>query len=230
MTKILVVEDDRAILRGLTDSLQFHGYQVITAGDGEAAYQAYETQKPDVILLDLILPKLNGVDLCLKLRRQGVQTPIVMLTAKSQEADRIEGLDAGADDYIMKPFSVGELMARLRAVLRRVQPRAGTPDELRFSDVWVDFQRFEAKRRGKQVAMTRKEFAILRLLASREGEVVSRDELLDEVWGLDSYPISRTVDYHVASLRSKLEGNTAQPRYIKTVHGVGYKFVRERNS
>jgi DNA-binding response OmpR family regulator len=148
-----------------------------------------------------------------------------MLTARSEEPDRVLGLDLGADDYVTKPFSVRELMARVRALLRRSQPRADMPDELNFGDVQIDFRRYEARRGGKGVEMTRKEFAILRYLASRSGEVVSRDDLLNEVWGYESYPSSRTVDNHVAGLRGKLERNSSQPEHIKTVHGVGYKFV-----
>jgi DNA-binding response OmpR family regulator len=230
MTRVLVVEDDRAILRGLVDSLRFEGYDVVTAADGEGGYSACKTHKPDLILLDLMLPGINGLELCRKLRAEGVQTPVLMLTARSQEADRIQGLDIGADDYMTKPFSVQELMARIRAILRRTQHLPNLPASVRFDDVDVDFRRFEAKRRGKSIEMTPKEFAILRLLTAREGQVVSRDELLDEVWGLDSYPVSRTVDYHVAGLRSKLEADPARPRYLRTVHGVGYKFVREVQS
>src|SRR6185295_8886817 len=163
--------------------------------------------------------------LCRKLRSEGIQTPILVLTARSEESDRVIGLDLGADDYVTKPFSVRELMARVRALLRRTHSAADLPGELQFGDVEVDFRRYVARRRGKPVEMTRKEFATLRLLAARAGKVVSRDELLNEVWGFESYPVTRTVDNHIAGLRAKLEADPAKPVHIRTVHGVGYKFV-----
>jgi DNA-binding response OmpR family regulator len=225
MTTILTIEDDPAILRGLSDNLQFEGYEVITASDGETGYRLQRERKPDLIVLDLMLPRMSGLELCRKLRGEGIQTPILMLTARSEEPDRVLGLDLGADDYVTKPFSVRELMARVRALLRRSQPRSDLPDDLRFGSVEIDFRSYEARRNGAAVEMTRKEFAILRFLASRAGEVVSRDDLLNEVWGYESYPTSRTVDNHVAGLRAKLEKDASQPEHLKTVHGVGYKFV-----
>ena len=225
MTKVLVVEDDPAILRGLADNLSYEGYEVFTACDGEAAYVLQKNRKPDMIVLDLMLPRMSGLELCRKLRVEGIQTPILMLTARSEESDRVIGLDLGADDYVTKPFSVRELMARVRALLRRTQSASTLPDELRFQDVEVDFLRYIARRSGKAVEMTRKEFATLRFLVARAGEVVTRDELLNEVWGFECYPVSRTVDNHIAALRAKLESNPAQPEHIRTVHGVGYKFV-----
>ena len=227
MIKVLVVEDDPAILRGLADNLEFEGYQVATAADGEAGYRLQRSLNPDLIVLDLMLPRLSGLELCRKLRAEGVQTLILMLTARSEEADRVIGLDLGADDYVTKPFSVRELMARVRALLRRTHPHSDLPDEVHFGDVRVDFLRYEALRKDRPVEMTRKEFAVLRLLASRAGEVVTRDELLNEVLGYETYPVSRTVDNHVAALRAKLEADPASPEFIRTVHGVGYKFVRE---
>jgi len=228
MTTILAIEDDPAILRGLSDNLRFEGYEVITATDGETGYRMQLEHKPDLILLDLMLPRMSGFEFCRKLRGEGIQTPVLMLTARSEEADRVLGLDLGADDYVAKPFSVRELMARVRALIRRSQPRAGgntLPDELRFDAAEIDFRSYEARRGGTPVEMTRKEFAILRFLASRAGEVVTRDDLLNEVWGYDAYPSSRTVDNHVAGLRAKLERDASQPEHIRTVHGVGYKFV-----
>jgi DNA-binding response OmpR family regulator len=229
MTTVLLIEDDPAILRGLADNLRFEGYEAITATDGETGYHLQQERKPDLILLDLMLPRMSGLEFCRKLRGEGIQTPILMLTARSEEPDRVMGLDLGADDYVTKPFSVRELMARVRALLRRSQTRNdGTdalPDELRFGDTQIDFRSYEARRNGEPLEMTRKEFAILRFLASRTGEVVTRDDLLNEVWGYESYPSSRTVDNHVAGLRAKLERDASQPEHIKTVHGVGYKFV-----
>jgi DNA-binding response OmpR family regulator len=228
MTTVLAIEDDPAILRGLADNLRFEGYDVITATDGETGYNMQRERKPDLILLDLMLPRMSGFEFCRKLRGEGIQTPVLMLTARSAEADRVLALDLGADDYMAKPFSVRELMARVRALLRRSQPRAdgaALPDDLRFDATEIDFRSYEARRNGTPVEMTRKEFAILRYLASRSGEVVTRDDLLNEVWGYDLYPSSRTVDNHVAGLRAKLERDASQPEHIKTVHGVGYKFV-----
>jgi DNA-binding response OmpR family regulator len=226
MNKVLVIEDDAAILRGLADNLMHDGYEVFTSTTGEAGYRLQKTQKPDLIILDLMLPHMSGLELCRKLRSEGVETPILMLTAKSEESDRVIGLDLGADDYVTKPFSLRELMARVRALLRRSQHSAELPDTLQFGDVEVDFRRYVARRRGKPVEMTRKEFATLRLLVARAGEVVTREELLNEVWGYDAYPISRTVDNHIAGLRAKLEKDPARPVHILTVHGVGYKFVQ----
>ncbi len=223
MTKVLVIEDDPAILRGLVDNLKFEGYEVHTASDGEAGYRNQKICEPDLIVLDLMLPRMSGLELCKKLRAEGTQTPILMLTARGEESDRVLGLDLGADDYVTKPFSVRELVARIRAVLRRAQTPSKLPDDLRFGNVEVDFRRYEARRNGKPVEMTRKEFAVLRFFAAHAGEVVKRDQLLDEVWGYEVYPVSRTVDNHVAALRAKLDADA----HIRTVHGVGYKFVRD---
>jgi DNA-binding response OmpR family regulator len=227
MKRVLVIEDDPAILRGLADNLRFEGYDVLTAADGQSGYQLQRSEKPDLIVLDLMLPRMSGLEVCRKLRGEGVHTPILMLTARGEESDRVIGLDLGADDYVTKPFSVRELMARIRALLRRSQPLSSLPDELSFGNVEVDFRRYEARRNGKLVEMTRKEFDVLRLLVGRAGEVVTRDEMLNEVWGYEAYPVSRTVDNHVAGLRAKLEIDPARPEYIRTVHGVGYKFVAQ---
>jgi DNA-binding response OmpR family regulator len=230
MTKVLIVEDDPAILRGLADNLKFEKYDVLTATDGEAGYKLQHAQNPDLIVLDLMLPRMTGLELCRKLRTEGRQVPILMLTARGEEADRVVGLDLGADDYVTKPFSVMELLARIRALLRRANSSKSLPTDLTFGDVEIDFLRYVARRRGKPVDMTRKEFAILRLLGSRTGEVVTRDELLNEVWGIESYPVTRTVDNHIAGLRAKLEPDPARPVYIRTVHGVGYQFVQRELS
>ena len=225
MTRLLVVEDDPSILRGLADNLKFESYDVLTAADGESAYRLIHERKPDLVVLDLMLPNMSGYDVCRRVRSEGVTTPIVMLTARGEEWDRVLGLDLGADDYITKPFSVRELLARIRAVLRRTQAAHGQVDELAFDDVVVDFRKYEARRGGTALDMTRKEFGLLRLLASRAGEVVTRDELLDEVWGYEAMPTTRTVDNHVASVRAKLERNPAEPRHLLTIRGVGYRWV-----
>lgn len=230
MKRILIIEDDRAILRGLKDNLEYDKYEVLTATDGEQGYCLIQEKKPDLIILDLMLPKMSGYELCRKVREEGLTTPILMLTARGEEVDRVLGLDLGADDYVTKPFSVPELLARIRAILRRMQrSKIGPlPNELRFGKVVIDFKRFEASRAGKVLNMSRKEFGILRLLAARIGEVVTRDELLDEVWGYEQYPTTRTVDNHIALLRSKLEEDPSKPCHLLTVHGVGYKLVLEK--
>ena len=225
MTKVLVVEDDPGILRTVADNLKFEKYDIVTAMDGETAYTLQKSQHPDLIVLDLMLPRMGGLELCRRLRAEGEQVPILMLTARSEEADRVLGLDLGADDYLTKPFSVPELMARIRALLRRTSTASELPVMLKFGEVEIDFKKYVARRRGKRIEMTRKEFDLLRFLASREDIVITRDELLNKVWGFDSYPVTRTVDNHVATLRAKLEADPARPVYIHTVHGVGYKFV-----
>jgi len=218
MSRILVIEDEPAILRGLADNLRFESYEVLTAADGESGYAALQEHRPDLVILDLMLPKMSGYEVCRKARAEGILTPILMLTARGEEADRVRGLDLGADDYVSKPFSLPELLARVRALLRRTQRTS--LDELRFDDVVVDFRKYEARRAGVEVDLTRKEFGMLRLLASREGEVLTRDELLTEVWGQESYPTTRTVDNHILSLRSKLGA-----AHLVTIHGVGYKWA-----
>jgi DNA-binding response OmpR family regulator len=229
MKRILIIEDDVAILRGLKDNLEYESYEVLTAADGEEGYYLVKEKKPDLIILDLMLPKMNGYELCRKVRHEGVTTPILMLTARGEEMDRVHGLDLGADDYVTKPFSVPELLARIRAIIRRIQ-KAKTgdlPSDLKFGEVSVDFKCFEARKGDDVLDMSRKEFGILRLLAARPGEVITRDELLDEVWGYNQYPTTRTVDNHIALLRTKLEDDPSIPRHLITVHGVGYKLVLE---
>jgi DNA-binding response OmpR family regulator len=226
MNRILVVEDDPSVLRGLADNLRFEGYEVLTAADGATALGLVRERQPDLVVLDLMLPKLSGYEVCRKVRDEGRATPILMLTARGDECDRVLGLDLGADDYVTKPFSVRELLARVRALLRRAQPARPLPDELRFGDVVIDFRRYEARKGGRALELTRKEFGVLRSLAARLGEVVTRDELLNEVWGYDKFPTTRTVDNHLASLRAKLEDDTTAPQHLQTVHGVGYKLVR----
>jgi DNA-binding response OmpR family regulator len=225
MSVVLVVEDDQAILRGLSLGLRLERYDVLTASNGEAGYQLAREKNPDLVLLDLMLPKMGGFELCRRLRADGFSAPILMLTARAEEGDRVLGLDLGADDYITKPFSINELMARIRAHLRRAYPQEKLPPELRFADVVVDFRRYEASKRGKAVELTRKEFGVLRVLAARVGEVVQRNDLLNQVWGYESFTGTRTVDNHIASLRAKLEANPAEPKHLLTVHGVGYKLT-----
>jgi DNA-binding response OmpR family regulator len=225
MSRILVVEDDAAILRGLADNLACESHDVLTAMDGERACSIVREQKPDLVILDLMLPRMSGYDVCRTLRGEGVTTPILMLTARGDESDRVLGLDLGADDYLTKPFSIRELLARVRALLRRTQSPARSIDVLHFEETIIDFKRYDAQKAGAPIDLTKKEFGVLRYLAARAGEVVTREELLDQVWGYDAMPTTRTVDNHIASLRAKLEADPSQPRHLQTVHGVGYKWV-----
>jgi DNA-binding response OmpR family regulator len=226
MSRILVVDDEPAILRGVADNLRRELHDVWTAADGETAYRLITEKTPDLVVLDLMLPKLSGYELCRRMRSDGLPTLILMLTARGEETDRVVGLDMGADDYLTKPFSVRELLARVRALLRRTQsaPRARV-DQLVVGDITVDFRRYEARKAGTPFDMTRREFQILQALASRPGEVVTRDELLNQVWGLDASPTTRTIDNHIAGLRAKLEADPDEPRRILTVRGVGYKWL-----
>ena len=225
MTRILVVEDDAAILRGLRDNLLYENYVVDTARSGDEALQMIRTRSPDLVILDIMLPGLNGFEVCRRARREGHDVPVLMLTARGQEVDRVMGLDLGADDYLTKPFSVPELLARVRAILRRTHPERALPDRISFDDVMVDFVSYEATKAGKPLQLSPKEYGTLRALAARAGEVVSRGDLLAEVWGFERMPTTRTVDNHVASLRAKLEDEPARPSRLLTVHGVGYKLV-----
>jgi DNA-binding response OmpR family regulator len=225
MSKILVVEDDEPIAQGLRDNLEFEHYEVAIATDGQTALTMIREQRPDLILLDIRLPRLSGYEVCQKLRAGGNRTPILMLTARGEEEDRVLGLDLGADDYITKPFSVRELLARVRVQLRRSSPSPDLPEDMKCGEITIDFRRYEARRGEQAVELTRKEYGVLRLLAAREGLVVTRDELLETVWGYDAPQTTRTVDNHIATLRAKLEPDPANPRYLHTVHGVGYKLV-----
>jgi DNA-binding response OmpR family regulator len=225
MSVVLVVEDDHAILHGLQETLRLERYDVLCASDGETGYRLAREKKPDLVILDLMLPRMGGFEVCRMLRAEAFTAPILMLTARADEADRVLGLDLGADDYVTKPFSVRELLARVRAMLRRQEKPDQLPDEIRFDDVVVDFRRCEARKRGAVVELTRKEFGVLRLLASKAGAVVSRDDLLNGVWGYENYPNTRTVDVHIAMLRSKLEDDSSPTRRLITVHGIGYKLV-----
>jgi DNA-binding response OmpR family regulator len=224
-SRILVVEDDAAILRGLTDNLRFEGYEVLSARSGDDGLRLILGEDPDLVILDVMLPVLSGFEVCRRARKDGKMMPILMLTARAQEVDRVMGLDLGADDYVTKPFSIPELLARVRALLRRSNAANPLPERVAFGDVSVEFGRYEAKKKGKAVRLSPKEFGVLRFLVAREGKVVSRTDLLHEVWGYDRFPTTRTVDNHMASLRSKLEENPADPRHLLTVHGVGSKFV-----
>lgn len=224
MEKILVVEDDPAHLLALEDNLKFAGYEVLTARSGRSALQILRQEEFDLIVLDIMLPYVGGFEVCKRLRESGDETPIIMLTAKIQEQDRVQGLDLGADDYITKPFSVAELLARVRAVLRRVGHQARILERFSFGDMEFDFKKYEARKGGIELEISSREFQILKILITHEGEVVSRYKLIGEIWGYDDFPTQRTIDTHVARLRQKLEDDPAQPKHILTVYGAGYKF------
>ena len=228
MKRILIIEDDMSILKGLKDVLMFKSYEILTATDGESGYEMAVEKSPDLIVLDIMLPKMDGFTLCKKLRDQGNITPVLMLTARGEEPDKVQGLDIGADDYVTKPFSLPELLARIRALLRRGMEKElekKPPDSIQLGKVFLDFKKYEAHKEGKPLSLTPKEFGVLRCLAARAGDVVTRDDLLDSVWGYEKFPTTRTVDNHLAQLRSKIEENPSEPRYLITVHGVGYKLV-----
>jgi len=217
------VEDELAMRTALADLLAAEGYRVLTASDGLSGLERAIQEKPDLLLLDLMMPKLDGFAVCKELRRLGHTEPILMLTAKGQIEDRVMGLDVGADDYLVKPFSTDELLARVRALLRRTQRQAKAIRELTLGEVRIDLVLQRAWRGKTELHFTAKEFAMLRLLAEAEGEPVTRERFLDLAWGYGAFPTTRTVDNHVASLRAKLEPDPAEPRWIKTVHGVGYR-------
>jgi DNA-binding response OmpR family regulator len=223
MQRILIIEDETPMRTALADLLSSEGYRVLTAADGESGLQRALDEKPGLILLDIMLPKLDGFALCAELRRLSHAMPVLMLTAKGQIEDRVTGLDAGADDYLVKPFSTEELLARVRALLRRVERKTKSPVKLKLGEMDVDLARQTAFRGKKQIHLTAKEFSMLRLLAEADGEPVTRERFLDAVWGYTAFPTTRTVDNHIASLRAKLEKNPDEPRWVKTVHGVGYR-------
>jgi len=226
--RILVVEDDPSILTGLVDLLSAEGFIVLQATDGLSALARWSEDTPDAVLLDIMIPEKSGYDVCREIRRSDSRTPIIMLTAKSEEVDTVVGLELGADDYVVKPFGANELLARIRAVLRRGRGRSGEPrDErpLEFGNVTVDSRTLRGTRNGETFDVSQREIALLRLFISREGEALDRDTLLDEVWGVRYEGTTRTLDQHVAQLRKKIEDDPAHPRHITTVHGTGYRFT-----
>ncbi len=222
---ILVVEDEEKIRAALTDFLEFHNFKATEAMDGLEAERAVAAGQFDLILLDLMLPKISGEQLCQKWRREGLQTPIIMLTAKGQEQERVTGLNIGADDYITKPFSLEELLARINAVLRRMDPARAVGRTFAFADLDVDIPALKVRRKGKQIEVSKREAAIIQYFAANPNRVISREELYKEVWNDTMTELgTRTVDMHIAKLRSKIERDVANPRIIKTVRNAGYKY------
>jgi two-component system alkaline phosphatase synthesis response regulator PhoP len=223
---ILLVEDEPGLVVTLTDRLESEGYQVYAVTSGEDALQVTQERSFDLVILDVMLPGMDGFDVCRELRQERIQVPILMLTARSQVVDRVVGLKLGADDYLTKPFEMIELLARIEVLFRRGRSTSVSVAEVyEFGDVRVDLKRAEISRGGESVELSALEFKLLRHFVQHRGELLSRDELLDRVWGYDATPYTRTVDVHIASLRQKVEVNPSHPEFIITVHGLGYKFM-----
>ena len=225
MAKILIVEDEPNMVAGLRDNFEYEGYEVITAEDGIAGLGRALSDSPDLVLLDVMMPHLSGLDVCKQLKVKRPSMPIIMLTARGQEIDKVVGLELGADDYVTKPFSIRELVARVKAVLRRAQVLPREQERYSFGDVEVDLRGCQVRRGGQPVECSGMEFELLKHFLCHPGEIMSRDRLLDEVWGYAHYPTTRTVDAHIVRLRHKLEPVPEEPRFFLTVHGMGYKFV-----
>jgi two-component system alkaline phosphatase synthesis response regulator PhoP len=224
MPRILIVDDEPQIVRGLEDNLRFEGYETLTATNGADALALAATAAPDLVVLDIMMPAMSGWDVCRELRKQGIEVPVIMLSARGEEVDRVLGLELGADDYVTKPFSLRELLARVRAVLRRPGPRPKSQD-LEFDDVRIHRRARRVFKAGRELAMTRREFDLLVYLVEHRGDVLTRERLLDEVWGYERFPTTRTVDTHVLRLRKKLETDPDHPAWIQTVHAQGYRFA-----
>jgi DNA-binding response OmpR family regulator len=225
MAKILIVEDEPNMVAGLRDNFEFEGYQVMTAPDGAAGLERALSEAPDLVILDVMMPRLSGLDVCKQLKSKRPSIPIIMLTARGQEIDKVVGLELGADDYVTKPFSIRELLARVKAVLRRARTLPKEHEHVSFGDIEVNLRSCQVSRAGKLLDFSSKEFELLKYFLCHQGETLSRDRLLEQVWGYDRFPTTRTVDAHVVHLRQKIEPKPDEPRFILTVHGTGYKFV-----
>jgi DNA-binding response OmpR family regulator len=224
--KILVVEDEPGILLSLRDEFESEGYTVYTAESGDKALGMAKEQNPDLIILDIMLPVLDGYEVCKRLRMEGDTTPIIMLTVKDKEVDKVLGLELGADDYVTKPFSLRELTARVKAVFRRIEERGKDLTNYSFGKVRLDFKRYEATKKGRKLDLTPLEFRMLKLFIQKKGEVISRDDFLDHIWGEENVSVSfRTVDSHIANIRRKIEDDPSNPKHILSLRSVGYKFV-----
>jgi len=227
--KILIVEDEEPIRMALEDDFRLENYEVEVASDGQEGLAKAENPDIDLIVLDIMLPGMNGFDICRKLRNEGIRTPVIILTAKGQEIDRVVGLEIGADDYVTKPFSPRELQARVKAVLRRMEPKPEKGAVNRFSSggLEMDFRKYLCRLNGNEVSLTAHEFGLLKFLMMNRGKVISREELLDEVWGKDVYVTPHTVDTHMANIRKKIEDDPSKPQFIISIRGVGYRFIAE---
>lgn len=224
MKNILIIEDDVSILRGLKDNLQYEGYSVFTQSNGEKGLEQALEKNVDLILLDIMLPGMNGFEICRKMKKEKPELPIIMITARGSEMDKVSGLDIGADDYVTKPFSLPELLARIRAVLRRFNPANEIQDQIEFGNIKINFKNFQAFVNNIEIKLSSKEFKILKYFIQHEGEAMHRHDLLNEVWGYEAMPTTRTVDNFILDLRKKLEDNPSRPRHIVSVRGIGYKF------
>jgi two-component system, OmpR family, alkaline phosphatase synthesis response regulator PhoP len=226
MKRILIIEDDPAISKGLSDALHEEHYEVVTEEDGEKGFKFAQNENIALIILDLMLPSKNGIEICTDLRKKGINTPILMLTSKKEEMDKVLGLEIGADDYVTKPFSVRELMARIKALLRRKQEIVKEIEEYAFDEVKIDFRKHIALKNNKSFNLSTTEFKILKYFIEHEGEVVTRENLLNKVWGYDVFPTSRTVDNYILTIRKQIEDNPSAPIHLITIPKAGYKFVK----
>ena len=225
MAKILIVEDEPNMVAGLRDNFEYEGYEVISAPDGVAGLERALNEAPDLVILDVMMPRMSGLEVCKQLKSKRPSIPIIMLTARGQEVDKVVGLELGADDYVTKPFSIRELLARVKAVLRRARTDPKEQDRFAFGDVDVNLRSCQVSRKGKAMDFSSKEFELLKYFLCHPGETLSRDRLLEEVWGYGRFPTTRTVDAHIVRLRQKIEPKPEEPRFILTIHGTGYKFV-----
>lgn len=227
MSKILVVEDEPNMRKGLADNLEFEGYTVETASDGQEGYEKIMANAYNLIVMDVMMPKMSGFDVCKKIRQEGIKTPVILLTAKGEEIDKVLGLELGADDYVTKPFSLRELLARIRAVLRRGETKVEQQikETIEIGSLEVNFSNYSGFINGKPVTMSHKEFEILKYLWEHKNHTVSRDDLLSNIWGYEEFPTTRTVDNFIVKLRQKVEEDSNKPKIIITVHGIGYKLI-----
>lgn len=224
--KILIIEDEEDLVKGLKLNLADEGYEVDWASNGEEGLRKAMEETPDLIILDIMLPKKNGLDVCRELRQKNIFIPIIMLTAKGEEIDKVVGLEIGADDYMTKPFSIRELLARIKAHLRREKREGKTvPEVYLFGDVEIDFTHFKVKRKDKELDLTSLEAEILKYFIAHQGEVITREALLDKIWGYEKYPTTRTIDNHILKLRKKIETDPSHPEYILSIYGEGYRFM-----